>query len=780
MNPWLLVLIITLVVGFVAAVVLVSLKVTGHLTGGNGSADTANPANAKPVAPTKFQAGFVSTTSIDLSWAASAGASSYQISYQVATASTLNVYNNTDQTSLTVTGLQASTTYNFQVIAINSIGNSSAAVLNGIQTASAPPLPSNFVATTITTTSIALSWSPSSGASTYTVNYQVSGSSNWTTASNTITNTNTTITGLTSGTTYNFQLIASNTSGSSSPVSLNSIQTGAPPGAPTNVVVSSVTGSSIGLNWNSVSGAASYGVSYQLPSDTTWTFFGNAAGTSIVVVGLKAATVYNFQVIATNAYGSSTPGVINTIQTGSASSGSPPNPPTSLVVTQTGATSITLAWDSMSGATSYNIGYQTLGAVVWTAYQSTSATTLAVGGLTLNTTYNFQVSSSNLAGVSNASILSNIKTVAPPAGVTGLASGSITTNSVALNWNAGSDAVNYTVNYQTTSATTWTAFGGPVTSSNVVVTGLSGGVTYNFQVIANNTSGPGSPTTLTGITTGAPPPSPTNFQTGTLTSTTVPLVWNSSPGATTYTVSYQVVGSGKWTVFGGPVTTASTTVTGLTSGSTYSFEIVASNMYGDSSPQYLNNILTPTLPGTPGNLQTGTITSTSVVLNWLSATQTTNYNISYQIDGTGSTWINFATTANLTCNVTGLQSSTSYNFQVIAVNSFGSSVPATLSQILTLTPPVVIPSQPTNFHNTNNGVGTGGEVTFVWDPTPGATSYTVTYNGGGGPTFTYGSTSDTTLTMGLNPKYTYNIYLTASNSAGTGPAATCVIPQRQF
>lgn len=779
MNPWLLVLIITLVVGLIVAVVLVVLKVTGHFPGGSSSTPTSNPANEKPLTPTKLQAGFVSTTSIDLSWAASTGASTYQISYQVATASTMNVYNTTDQTSLTVTGLQASTAYNFQVVAVNSNGNSSAAVLNGIQTASAPPLPTNFVATTITTTSIALSWSPSSGASTYTVNYAVSGSSNWTTASSTITNTNTTITGLTSGTIYNFQLIASNTSGSSNPVSLNGVQTGAPPDSPTNIVVSSVTGSSIGLSWSPVSGAASYSVSYQLSSDSTWTFFGNAAGTSVVVVGLKATTIYNFQIIATNTYGSSTPGVINTIQTGSASSGSPPNPPTNLLVTQTGATSITLAWDSMSGATSYNISYQTLGAVAWTAYQSTSATTLAVKGLTLNTTYNFQVSASNLAGVSNASILNNIQTIAPPAGVTGLSSGSITTTSVALSWNAGSDAVNYTVNYQTTSATTWTAFGGPVTSSNVNVTGLSSGVTYNFQVIANNTSGPSAAATLSGITTGAPPASPTNFQSGTLTSTTVPLVWNSSPGAATYTISYQVVGSGNWTVFGGPVATTSTTVTGLTSGSTYSFKIVASNTYGDSSPQYLNNILTPTLPGVPGNLQTGTITSTSVVLNWLSATQSTNYNINYQIDGTGSTWINFATTANLTCNVTNLQSNTSYNFEVIGVNSFGSGTPATLNQILTLTPPVVIPSQPTNFHNTNNGVGTGGEVTFFWDPTPGATSYTLSYSGGGGATYVYGSTSDTTITMGLNPTYTYTLSLTASNSAGTGPAATCTVAKRQ-
>lgn len=781
MNPWLLLLVITLIVGLITAAVLVTLKMTGHLSGQTGSTETPGSTGGQPSAPTQLQAGFVSTTTVDLIWAASTLASSYKISYVPSTASTFIVYNNTDQTRLTVTGLQPSTTYNFQVVAVNSIGSSSAAALNGIQTASPPPLPTNFVASTITTTSIALSWNASSGASTYTINYQVSGSSSWTTASSTITNTNTTITGLTSGTVYNFQLIATNTSGNSNPVSLNGVSTGAPPSSPSNIVVSSVTATSIGLNWDPVSGANSYSISYMPQGETTLRSFGNAASTSIVVVGLTATTIYNFQITATNAYGSSEPGVINTIQTGAASSGSPPYPPTSLVVTQTGATSITLGWDMMSGATSYNISYQTLGAVSWTAYQSTSATTLVVNGLSLNTTYNFVVSASNSAGVSNASILNNVKTVAPPAGVTGLSSTSITINSIGLTWNGSSDTVNYTVSYQTSNSTTWTPFGSALTSSNVVVTGLSSGVTYNFQVVANNTSGPSNPATLMEITTRAVPPSPTNFQTGTLTSSTVPLIWNSSPRADTYTVSYQIAGSNDWTVFGDRQGSTSTTVTGLSSGSTYSFKIVSSNVYGDSPPQYLNNILIPTLPGQPGNLQTGTITSTSVVLNWLSATQTTNYNVRYQISGTGSTMINFATTATLTCNVTGLQSATSYNFQVIAVNSFGSGPPATLTQISTLTPPVVIPSQPTGFTNTNNGVGTGGVVTFVWNATPGATSYTLSYNVAqfNDNWNTYATTSATTYDMGLNPQYTYTVHLTANNSAGSSPPAVVTIAKRQ-
>jgi hypothetical protein len=778
---WLLILTIFIVTVLIVVAVVLALKFTGHLSSGTGSNNNSGgTTSGAPSAPTGLQSGFVSTNSVALTWIASTAATKYNVSYQLSTATTWTSFVSTSDTTVTITGLNPSTAYNFEVIAVNSIGSSSAAVLNGLQTASPPPQPTNFAAGTITTTSIALSWTASSGASSYTVNYQVSGASSWTTASSTITNTNTTITGLTSGTTYNFQLIATNSSGNGNPVPLNGIVTGAVPALPSGITVTSVTAGSVGLNWSPVNGAANYSVSYQVSGGSSWTPFGNAAGTSIVVVNLTTNTIYNFQVVANNSYGSSTPGVLNSIETTTAPSGTPPASPTNLTDTATGATSITLGWDSMSGATSYNISYQTLGAVGWTAYQTVTTTNVVVQGLTVNTTYNFQVSSANTYGVSNPSTLSNIETIPPPGAVTGLAAGTITTTSVGLSWNGSGTATSYTVNYQTSGATIWTAFGSPITSASVVVTGLTSGTSYNFEVISNNSSGPSAPAILNNITTGAPPSPPTSFQAGSLTSTTVPLVWTASSGTgITYTVSYQISGGSSWTQFGGAVSTTSTTVTGLTSGTTYSFQIIATNAYGSSSPQYLNNILTPTLPGQPGSLQSGTITSSSVVLNWLSATQATGYSISYQISGSGATWMSFQTTTGNTCTVTGLTGSTTYNFQVIATNSFGSGTPSILSGIVTPDPPITIPVTPTGVTMTQSGVGNGGEATLGWNASPGATSYTLSYTAAGN-THTYGSVSGTSVTFGGNPNYSYSFSLTANNSAGSSAPATLTLPGSDF
>ncbi|MEV0094259.1 glycoside hydrolase family 18 protein [Streptomyces sp. NPDC050738] len=71
-----------------------------------------------PAAPTGLKAGTVTSTSVDLSWGAASGATSYAIyrgGTKVATAS---------GTSATVTGLTASTAYSFQVAAANSAGES--------------------------------------------------------------------------------------------------------------------------------------------------------------------------------------------------------------------------------------------------------------------------------------------------------------------------------------------------------------------------------------------------------------------------------------------------------------------------------------------------------------------------------------------------------------------------------------------------------------------------------------------------------------------------------
>ncbi|WP_069170420.1 chitinase [Streptomyces griseus] len=82
-----------------------------------------------PAAPTGLRAGTVTSSSVPLSWTASSGATGYQVYRDGAKVLT------TTGTSATVTGLAASTTYSFQVTAVNAAGESPGSAAVGVTTA---------------------------------------------------------------------------------------------------------------------------------------------------------------------------------------------------------------------------------------------------------------------------------------------------------------------------------------------------------------------------------------------------------------------------------------------------------------------------------------------------------------------------------------------------------------------------------------------------------------------------------------------------------------------
>lgn len=96
-------------------------------------------------------------------------------------------------------------------------GGSRVALLNSL--GCVPPsggicaVPSGLAASSITTSSATVSWGAVSGATSYDLQYKTAAASSWTTVNNTSTSRN--LTGLASGTTYNYQVRANCSSGSS-------------------------------------------------------------------------------------------------------------------------------------------------------------------------------------------------------------------------------------------------------------------------------------------------------------------------------------------------------------------------------------------------------------------------------------------------------------------------------------------------------------------------------------------------------------------------------------
>lgn len=122
-----------------AIVAMVNQVTSGYTgSGGSGGGTTA------PTAPTGLAVSATTSSSISLSWNASSGATSYQIYRNGANVGT------STSTSYTDSGLNASTTYTYDVVAVNSVGSSAASSTVQGTTQSAIPY-SQAVTATITT-----------------------------------------------------------------------------------------------------------------------------------------------------------------------------------------------------------------------------------------------------------------------------------------------------------------------------------------------------------------------------------------------------------------------------------------------------------------------------------------------------------------------------------------------------------------------------------------------------------------------------------------------------
>jgi Metallo-peptidase family M12B Reprolysin-like/Secretion system C-terminal sorting domain/Bacterial pre-peptidase C-terminal domain/Fibronectin type III domain len=166
--------------------------------------------------------------------------------------------------------------------------------------------PAGLTASGITTTAANVSWSAVSGATSYDVDFKLNSSATWTNAATGTTALSVGLSGLTSGSLYDYRVRANCAGGSSAYTQAQfTTQSLVTCNAPTGLASSGVTTSAASVSWTAVSGALTYDVDFKTNASATWT---NAAtgttATSVNLSGLAASTLYDWRV-RTNCTGGS-------------------------------------------------------------------------------------------------------------------------------------------------------------------------------------------------------------------------------------------------------------------------------------------------------------------------------------------------------------------------------------------------------------------------------------------------------------------------------------------
>jgi YVTN family beta-propeller protein len=335
------------------------------------------------------------------------------------------------------------------------------------------------------------------------------------------------------------------------------------------------------------------------------------------------------------------------------------------------ATTVTINWGAVSGATGYTARLGTASGTYTTNTPVGNVLTHTFTGLTAGTTYYLTVAATNATTTSvNATQATQTTTGATLAAPT-ITSSSAAATTVTINWGAVSGATGYTARLGTASGTytTNTPVGNVLTHT---FTGLANGTTYYLAVAATNaTTTSVNSTQVTQTTTGATLAAPT-ISSSSAGNGSATINWGAVTGATGYTVKYGTT-SGTYpnTIPAGNVLTR--TVTGLTNGTIYYFVVAATNATS-SSVNSAQVSVTPTAGGAPG---TPTITASSfgngtAHLSWGAVAGATGYTVKY-----GTTSGTYPTTVPLgnvlTHTVSGLTNNTTYYFVVAATNGAGSS-----------------------------------------------------------------------------------------------------------
>jgi len=658
-----------------------------------------------------------------------------------------------DGGSYTVVGLSNVTAYTFSVAAVNAVGVSPDVAFRGPTTPiPVPDAPTNVVAVagdgraTVSWTAPSANGGP---ITSFSVNWSIGCCAS--SAGSPVT-----VTGLTNGTSYTFTVTAINSYGAGPASALSNAVTptaSTVPGAPTNVIATAGNGQAT-LSWTAPSANGSPITGYT----ANWSGGSQVCGGSpCMVTGLINGTSYAFTVTATNAVGTGPASVASNAVTPISVPGAPTG-----VSAAAGNSQATVIWSAPSANGSPITGYT----VTWSAGTTAcSSSPCIVSPLSNGTSYTFTVTATNGIGTGPPSPPSNavvpVTLPGPPTSVSAVAGDrQATVTWTAPSSDGGSPITGYIVIQYNGVTPQGPVVVGLVTS--FTATGLVNSLSYAFSVTALTAVGASEAVLSNAVTPAAVPGAPSSVV-ATAGDSQATLSWTGPNGNGRPIAGYTVSWSGSSQACSG----TPCIVTGLTNGTSYTFTVTATNSLGTGPPSGPSNSVTPIGPPAAPTAVTATAGNAQARVGWSAPSANGSGITGYTVNWSGGS----QPCSGSPCLITGLSNGTSYTFTVTAANAVGTGPASVASNTVT---PATVPGVPTGV----SAAGGNSQATVGWT-VPSAngsaiTGYTASWSGGSQP-----CGGSPCVVTGLTNGTSYTFTVTATNAVGTGPASAAsnaVIP----
>jgi len=438
-----------------------------------------------------------------------------------------------------------------------------------------------------------------------------------------------------------------------------------PPMLPPFNVKAIVTGNSVSITWDAVTGAEKYSI-VLFNTQTYIPLFYESSTTSIVVPNLAYGTEYSYSVCAVRGDRQTcSDDLYFTTQAGAALT-----VPTNVNATAT-EYSIFITWNPVAGASSYQIKYCRTGGSC-NEYYTTTNTEILIPELLSETEYSYQVRAVRGSEQTEYSAVKYITTLNPDVAISVPANvkATATETSITVTWNPVAGATSYRVKY--CYADIDYCFD-HLTTTNLTmhIPDLPTGFNFSYQVCAiKGASDQSAYSAIQYIVTAAgttpdPVPVPTNVN-ATATDNSITVTWNAVTGANGYQIKICHAGNCDEKYI---TTATSIIIPELSPETEYTYQvrtIKGSEVSEYSSVKQITTLKEVVIIPFPTNVN-ATATENSITVSWDAVPEADRYQVKICRTGTDSCDEIYTTGSATSLVIPNLSPATDYTYQVRTV-----------------------------------------------------------------------------------------------------------------